>query len=55
MLSGRRGENQAVGHCKDDRDAKQVKLVVIWAKSESGTDLVIWLLQSQEEVSGDRF
>jgi len=22
MLSGRRGENQAVGHCKDDRDAK---------------------------------
>ena len=26
MLSGRRGENQAVGHCKDDRDAKQVKL-----------------------------
>jgi hypothetical protein len=25
MLSGRRGENQAVGHCKDDRDAKQVK------------------------------
>ncbi len=26
MLSGQRGENQAVGHCKDDRDAKQVKL-----------------------------
>ncbi len=34
---------KAVGHGKDDRDAKQVKLVVIWAKSESGTDLVIWL------------
>jgi hypothetical protein len=32
-----------VGHGKDDRDARQVKLVVIWAKSESGTDLVIWL------------
>ncbi len=26
MLSGQRGENQAVGHCKDDRDARQVKL-----------------------------
>ncbi len=29
---------------KDDRDARQVKLVVMWAKSESGTDLGIWLL-----------
>jgi hypothetical protein len=26
MRSGQRGENQAVGHCKDDRDVKQVKL-----------------------------
>jgi hypothetical protein len=26
MLRGRRGENQAVGHGKDDRDARQVKL-----------------------------
>ncbi len=26
MLHGRRGENQAVGHGKDDREAKEVKL-----------------------------
>ena len=26
MLSGRRGEKQAVGHGTDDRDARQVKL-----------------------------
>jgi hypothetical protein len=43
MLSGRRGEKQDVGHGKDDRDARQVMLVVMWAKSESGTDVVIWL------------
>jgi len=26
MRSGQRGKNQAVGHGKDDRDARQVKL-----------------------------